>query len=85
MRIFRLQKARPFVNNHRRNWREKAREKFAAPEETDFFYSSPVALSEKDAEQFRKQLLEMIKEFSKRVAASPEETTMCLNIDWFKF
>lgn len=75
----------PFVNNHRRNWREKAREKFASPEDTDFFYSSPVALSEKDAEQFRKQLLEMIKEFSKRVAASPEETTMCLNIDWFKF
>lgn len=75
----------PFVNSHRRNWREKAREKFTSPGPHDLFYSSPVALSEKDAELFRKELLTLIQSFSKQVAPSPEETTMCLNIDWFKF
>jgi uncharacterized protein (TIGR02147 family) len=75
----------PFVNNPRRNWRDTAREKFGSPGTEDLFYSSPVALSKKDAELFRKELLKLIKDFSKQVADSPEETTMCLNIDWFKF
>lgn len=76
----------PFVNSHRRNWRDKARENFTTPGEEDIFYSSVVALSEKDAEKFRKSLLQLIETFSKEVVApSPEETTRCLNIDWFKF
>ena len=74
-----------FVNSHRRNWREKAREKFTEPGSHDLFYSSPVSLSEKDAELFRKELLRVIKDFSKQVQASPEQKTMCLNIDWFEF
>ncbi len=75
----------PFVNNHRRNWRDKAKEKLSGPGNDDFFYSSVVTLSEKDAELFRKKLLQFIQDFSKQVRASPEETNRCLNIDWFKF
>lgn len=76
----------PYVNSHRRNWRDKAREKFTSPGEDDLFYSSVVALSEKDAELFRKKLLQLIETFSKEIVApSPEETSRCLNIDWFKF
>ena len=74
-----------FVNSHRRNWREKAREKFSEPGPYDLFYSSPVSLSEKDAELFRKEILKVIKNFSKQVEDSPEQKTMCLNIDWFEF
>ncbi len=74
-----------FVNSHRKSWRDKAREKFTEPGEDDLFYSSPVSLSKKDAEIFRKELLELIKNFSKQVADSPAEQLMCLNIDWFKF
>lgn len=80
-----LHRESPFINNHRRNWRAKAREKFSEPDEHDLFYSSPVSLSEKDAEDFRKELLDLIKRFSKQVEASPEEKLMCLNIDWFEF
>ncbi len=40
----------PFVNSHRRNWREKAKEKFSEPGSLDIFYSSPVAISKKDSE-----------------------------------
>lgn len=75
----------PFVNNHRRNWRDKAKEKLVRPGDEDVFYSSVVTLSEKDAELFRKKLLQFIQDFSKQVRASPEETNRSLNIDWFKF
>lgn len=80
-----VNKKSEFVNNHRRNWREKARERFTEPDETDIFYSSPVSISNKDAEQFHKELLKLIESFSKRVEASPEQKLMCLNVDWFKF
>lgn len=75
----------PFLNNHRRNWREKAVQKFSNPENGDYFFSGPVSVSKKDAEEIRKSLMELIKDFSKRVADSHEEKLMCLNIDWFRF
>lgn len=74
-----------FLNNHRRNWREKARERFLKPGNDDIFYSSPMSLSKADAETFRAEILDLIKSFSKRVATSPEEKLMCINIDWFNF
>lgn len=74
-----------FVNSHRRNWRDKAREKFTDPGEKDLFVSIPVSMSDDDAEKFRAELLKVIKAFSKLVEPSPEEKLMCLNIDWFAF
>lgn len=74
-----------FVNNHRRNWRDKARERFTNPGDKDIFMSIPVSMSEADAEKFRSELLKLIKAFSKLVEPSPEEKLMCLNIDWFAF
>jgi uncharacterized protein (TIGR02147 family) len=75
----------PFLNNHRRNWRLKAIEKFPVAQNGDYFYTVSVTISEKDAEEIRKGLLEFIKSFSKRVADSEDEKLMCLNIDWFRF
>ena len=74
-----------FVNNHRRNWRDKAREKFTKPGETDIFMSIPVSMGKRDSELFRAELLKLIKSFSKLVEPSPSEKLQCLNIDWFEF
>jgi uncharacterized protein (TIGR02147 family) len=74
-----------YVNNHRRNWRDKARDRFSEPGENDMFFSSPVSISHKDSDQFRKELQNVVKTFSKKVLDSPEEKLMCLNIDWFEF
>ena len=74
-----------FVNNHRRNWREKAREKFSEPAAEDLFYSCPASISKADSEKVRKELLSVIKKFSETVADSHDEQLMCLNIDWFQF
>lgn len=74
-----------FVNSHRRNWRQKGIEKMTEPDGKDLFYSSAVSISEKDAEEVRKEMLELIKRFSKRVVDSRDEKVMCINLDWFSF
>lgn len=75
----------PFLNNHRRNWRLKAIDAFSEHNPESIHFSGPVSLSKKDSEILKKQLLQFIKEFSARVAPSPEEKLMCLNIDWFGY
>jgi uncharacterized protein (TIGR02147 family) len=80
-----VNKKSDFVSNHWRNWRDKAREKVTRPDEDDIFYSSPVSISKKDAETFRRELLKMIQSFSKAVADSPAQELVCLNVDFFKF
>jgi uncharacterized protein (TIGR02147 family) len=75
----------PLVNSHRRNWRLKGLERFSELREEDLFYSGPYSLSQKDAEQIRKELVKLIADCSKRVADSPAERLYCLNVDWFGF
>jgi hypothetical protein len=75
----------PYLNNHRRNWRLKAIEKFGSSDSKDLFYSSPVSISKKDSEKFRRELLKLIESFASQIKDSPEEKAMCLNIDWFEF
>ncbi len=75
----------PYVNNHRRNWRDKAKERFNEVREDEIFFSSPASLSKKDEEVIREKILQLIKEFADQVQDSPEETLRCLNIDWFEF
>lgn len=80
-----VDKTSEFVNSHRRNWRQKAIEKFTAPDEEDYFFSGPVSISKRDAEKFLEEILALISRYSKQVADSPAEELFCLNIDWFKF
>lgn len=75
----------PFLNNHRRNWRLKAINAFSEHNSESIHTSFPVSVSKKDSELFRKELLEFVKSFSKRIVPSPEEKLMCLNIDWFEY
>lgn len=74
-----------YLNNHRRNWRDRAREKFHLNEPTDYMMSFPMVLSEKDAERFQKAIRDLVEAFAKDLPNSPEETFRCLNIDYFKF
>lgn len=75
----------PFINNHRRNWRLKALEKMNQLDEEDLFFVSPMVLSRSDAREIRKEIQEAIKKIIERVIPSKEETTICLNIDFFKY
>lgn len=80
-----INEASEHLNNHRRNWREKAREKFSEPNTSDYFASMPMSLSKEDAEWFRGELRSLIKTLIDRLQSSPDEVRRCLNIDWFQF
>lgn len=75
----------PFINNHRRNWRLKAIDKFPEPGPNDVFGSFIYSLSADDIQQIRKELSDLVAKFSKRVRSSPEEKLACFNFDWFEF
>ncbi len=74
-----------FLNNHRRNWRDKAREHFPAPRPADYFLSVPMSMSKEDAEWFRGELRKLMDTLVERLQTSPNEVIRCLNLDWFEF
>lgn len=75
----------PLVIQHHRNWREQALQKMPWQRERDLFFSFPMSLSEKDADNLRKKLPAWIEEVHKTVEPSPSETVRCLNIDFFEY
>lgn len=74
-----------FLNNHRRNWRDKAREKFPESSQSDYFITMPMVLGEKDAQWLREEIRKLIETMVQRLDKSPEEVKRCLNIDLFEF
>ncbi len=72
----------PLAARHHLNWRLKAMENLEGLKSTELVFTSPVAVSKKDAELLRSRFLEMIDEWAKVVDHSPSEQLMCLNIDW---
>jgi len=74
-----------FLNNHRRNWRDKAREHFTSPRPSDYFLSVPMSMSLEDAEWFRGELRKLMDSLVERLQTSPNEVIRCLNLDWFEF
>jgi hypothetical protein len=51
---------------------------------SELLFTSPVAVSRKDAEVIRRKLLDTIDEWAKIADRSPSEKLMCLNIDWIE-
>lgn len=80
-----VEQSSPHYLKHLTNWRLKA---VAAAEEgqaTNFLITAPMSLSQKDFEYIRESLMQTVKEVVARVKDSKEETTACMNIDFFKF
>lgn len=69
---------------HSKNWRLQSINRSEKAREGDIFLTSPMSLSKADFEIIRNELLEVIKNVSKRVADSPAEEVVCLNIDLFE-
>lgn len=74
-----------FLNNHRRNWRDRARIKFVEAGPSDYFSSMPMSMSKTDAEWFTGEIRNLLTSLFERLKESPNEVTRCLNIDWFDF
>jgi uncharacterized protein (TIGR02147 family) len=75
----------PHVNKHHQNWRFKSMQSMESRQNSDLFFTSPMALSAETALEIRKQLPTFIEEVMKKVGPSESEKSYCLNIDWFEY
>lgn len=83
-RIF-LGSSNMLVTKHHQNWRLQGFNKMVSTEDKNLFYTCPMSLSEKVAEDIRHEISALIDRSLKQVGPSDSETTRCMNIDWFEF
>lgn len=79
-----LPKASHFTSVNHINWRQRAIENIQGQDPEALHYSVVSALSVKDIEIFRKNILKCIEDTRKIVAPSPEEEMVCFNCDFFR-
>jgi uncharacterized protein (TIGR02147 family) len=80
-----LRENSPLVARHHLNWRFKAIERMPRVTPSELFYTSPLSISEADAPEVRKILVEAIERVSRLLARTKPEKAACLSIDWFDF
>lgn len=78
-----LESASRHFQKHHSNWRLRSAQYCENLAETELMYTAPVSISEKDFEILREEMVDFIKNFLKRVHASPAEEIACFNLDWF--
>lgn len=83
-RVF-LGSSNMLVTKHHQNWRLQGFNKMVSSEDKNLFYTCPMSLSEKVAEDLRHEISSLIDRSLKLVGPSKSETARCLNIDWFEF
>ncbi len=74
----------PHVLRHHTNWRLKALECLPTLDDDELALTGPVTLSKADCAKVKRLIERLSAEVSKVVEDSPEETLMCLNIDFFR-
>ncbi len=75
----------PFVIKHHQNWRLKGFSVMDQFDQNHLFYTCPMSLSEKVAEEVRRLLPQVIEDILKKTNPSPSEKVYCLNLDWFEY
>jgi len=77
----------PLVERHHGNWRqraERALQRPAARRAEDLYYTGPMVISAKLAEDLRKELVRFIEKAVPRIRDAENERLYCLNLDWFR-
>lgn len=81
-----LESNSPLTARHHANWRIKAMQRHERLSENEMAYTGPMSISLKDQLKIRERLVQLIEETVRVARASePEESLMCLNIDWIQF
>jgi uncharacterized protein (TIGR02147 family) len=80
-----VDKDSPFVNRHHQNWRFQAIQNMEHRRDQDLFFTSPMSLSHKAAEEIRTLIPNVIQNVMKIAGPSTSEKVSCLNIDWFEY
>jgi hypothetical protein len=79
-----LPKESPYYISRQFQLRHLGQNALEKKSDIDLFYSSPLSISQADAEWFREALLDMISKLAKRVQKTEPTDLYCINMDWFK-
>lgn len=83
--ITHLEAKSPLIARHHANWRVKAMERHPKLTDSEFCFSAPLTIADKDASKVRLILKDAIEQISNIVRQSdPVDQIYCVNIDWFK-
>jgi len=74
----------PTANQYHRGWRLKGLHRMSNRRDGDLFFTSSVSLNRNDFDLIRRELLEVIERFSKKVDESTPNTVACLHLDWYE-
>lgn len=80
-----LTSSSPFASRQHQNYRLLGFNKMLTPDPSQFFFTSPMALSQEVAEWIRAELPAFVEKMYGRVLPSKSEKAYCLNIDWFEY
>ncbi len=73
------------VSRHHQNWRLRGFTIMDNYNESNLFFTSPMSLSQKAAEEIRRMLPSMIEKIRNISSPSESEKVYCLNLDWFEY
>lgn len=79
-----LGKDSPLISKHHANWRMAAIRSFESEVADDLHFSSVFTLTEKDADQVRRILLNAIENSVSLIKEAKEDMTMAMTMDFFK-
>lgn len=83
--ITHLEAKSPLIARHHANWRVKAMERHPRLSDSEFCFSAPLTIADKDASKVRLILKDAIEQISEIVKQSEDiDQVYCVNIDWFK-
>ena len=78
-----LEQSSPYLLKHHANWRLRAITAAENLNEKEMMYTLNVALSQKDFDILREEMVIFVTDFLKKVYPSPSEEIACFNMDWF--
>ncbi len=82
--LLHLEADSPLSSRQHQNWRLKAFQRYESQTESEFFYTAPVTLSERDVARLREKVMQFVAESVDLIKDSPSEKLYCFCLDWFE-
>lgn len=72
------------LSKHHSNWRIRAMERSSNLKDEELMFTAPMMIGQKDFQQLRERMINLVQEVSEVVKDSPSEKLVCLNLDFFE-
>ncbi len=80
-----LPPSHPLIFRHHQNWRQRAIHRMDHYNESQMFYTCPMAISKQTAMKMKAKLVEDIRTLNHSLSDEEPDVSFCLNIDFFEY